>query len=61
MVHNPDLTREKKNLTAILVANLTPTQLATIQSKPGSGANLCCSVSMMGRGWWGSIRGLRGV
>jgi hypothetical protein len=41
MVHNPDLTREEERINAILVADLTPAQLDTVQNKFGNGANLC--------------------
>jgi hypothetical protein len=41
MVHNPDLTREKERINAILVADLTPAQLNAVQEKFGNGANLC--------------------
>jgi hypothetical protein len=42
MVYNPDITRTPQRLSAILVADLTPTQLDTVQHKFGIGANLCC-------------------
>ncbi|KAF2828378.1 hypothetical protein CC86DRAFT_444633 [Ophiobolus disseminans] len=41
MVHNSDLTREKIPIDAILVADLTPAQLDTVQEKFGNGAILC--------------------
>lgn len=41
MVYNPDLTRAKIRLNAVLVAELTPAQLDTVQEKFGIGANLC--------------------
>lgn len=41
MVYNPDLTASKELITGILVADLTPAQLDTIQQKFGNGANLC--------------------
>jgi hypothetical protein len=40
MVYNPDLTASKKHITGISVADLTSTQLDTIQEKFGNGANL---------------------
>jgi hypothetical protein len=42
MVHNPDITRTPTRLSSILIADLTPAQLDTIQHKFGIGANLCC-------------------
>jgi hypothetical protein len=41
MVHNSDPTREKIPIDAILVADLTPAQLDTVQEKFGNGAILC--------------------
>ncbi|KAH3942949.1 hypothetical protein HBH70_126220 [Parastagonospora nodorum] len=41
MVYNPDLTASKELITGILIANLTPFQLDTIQEKFGIGANMC--------------------
>jgi hypothetical protein len=40
MVYNSDLAGPKDIITAILVADLTPAQLDTIQTKFGHGANL---------------------
>jgi hypothetical protein len=42
MVYNPDITRTPRRLSAILVVELTPTELDTVQHKFGIGANLCC-------------------
>ncbi|KAH7381416.1 hypothetical protein DE146DRAFT_285503 [Phaeosphaeria sp. MPI-PUGE-AT-0046c] len=41
MVYNPDLAAAKELITGILVADLTPTQLDTVQEKFGIGALLC--------------------
>ncbi|KAH7069561.1 hypothetical protein BKA63DRAFT_84924 [Paraphoma chrysanthemicola] len=41
MVFNPDTVRERVRLMAILVADLTPTELDEVQNKFGIGANLC--------------------
>ncbi|KAF1829412.1 hypothetical protein BDW02DRAFT_167190 [Decorospora gaudefroyi] len=42
MVYNPDIAAAKvRRLSAILVADLTPAQLDTVQRKFGAGANLC--------------------
>ncbi|KAF1941684.1 hypothetical protein EJ02DRAFT_466369 [Clathrospora elynae] len=44
MLYNPGTGRAKERLTAILVADLTPTQLDTVQDQFGLGANLCCPI-----------------
>lgn len=41
MVYNPDLTASKELITAILVSDLTPSQLDSVQHKFGIGANMC--------------------